>query len=223
MSKLRAELGRSTSVAVGVDDAEILKDVIRRTQETLYEDFDWPFLREMFPAITLNAGQRYYDIPAAFNYDRIEDAAIRISGRPVPFYRGIDFENYTTFDSDAGVRAAPAQRWDIRWTGTKEQIEIWPIPVDSSNAMQFKGIRKLRDLTADDDVTDLDDNLIVLFSAAELLARQKSEDANIKLKAGQQLYSRLKGRSAAARSGFRLSMGAPTLRPYRATVAISGR
>lgn len=223
VSKLRAELGRSTNVAVGVDDAEILKDVIRRTQETLYEDYDWSFLRQMFPAITLNAGQRYYDIPAAFNFDRIEEAAIRISGRPVPFIRGIEFENYTTFDSDAGVRASPAQRWDIRWTGTVEQIEVWPIPTDSSNAMQFKGIRKLRALTADSDVTDLDDNLIILFAAAELLARQKSEDANIKLKAGQQLYARLKGRSAAGRPDIRLGMGTPTMRPYRATVAISGR
>lgn len=223
ISKLRAELSRSTSIAVGVDDAEILKDVLQRTQETLYEDHDWSFLRQMFPAIPLVAGQRYYDPPDGLNFDRIEEAAIRISGRPVPFTRGISFDNYCTFDSDAGVRASPAQRWDIRSINNADTIEVWPIPTDSSNSMQFMGIRNLRKLVDATDVTDLDDNLVALFAAGELLTHTESADANVKIKAGQQLYARLKGRDAAGRPTIRLGMANATPQPFRATIAIAGR
>lgn len=223
ISKLRAEIGRSTNVSVGVDDAPSLIAIMQRTQETLYDDYDWPHLRVTFPAITLNAGQRYYDLPDELNYDRIEDVAIRINGLPVPFRQGIDFNCYAVFDSDAGVRSNPAQRWDIRSVEDAEQIEVWPIPSDSANSMQFKGIRKLRPLVDAGDVCDIDDRLIVLFSAAELLAKDESPAANIKLKAAQQLYSRLKGRSAGARPTYRMGMGTPSPQPYRATVVIGGR
>lgn len=220
---LRAELHRSTNVAVGVDDAQTLITVIQRTQESLYDDFDWPHLRETFPAITLQAGQRYYALPDSLNYERIEDVAIRLNGLPIPFRRGIDFNCYAAFDSDAGVRSSPAQRWDIRWVETAEQVEVWPIPADSANSMQFAGIRKLRKLVDGDDVADIDDRLIVLFAAAELLAHEEAGDASVKLKAAQQLYSRLKGRTAGTRPTVRLGMGQPSPKPYRATVVIGGR
>jgi len=222
ISKLRAELGRSTNVSVGVDDAEILKDILQRTQETLYDDHDWSHLRYDTGPIQLSAGQRYYDIPDNLNYDRLESAWVRLNGLPIPFRRGIDPNCYAAFDSDQGVRSSPAQRWDIRSVDDKEQIEIWPIPADNANAMQFVGIRQLRPLVDASDVCDIDDRLIVLFSAAELLAKDESPAANIKLKAAQQLYSKLKGRAATGRPTYRMGMGVPTPKPYRATVVISG-
>lgn len=219
---LRAECSRSTNVSVGVDDTQTLMTVLQRTQETLYDDFDWPHLRENFPAIVLQAGQRYYDLPSGLNFDRIEDAAIRLSGLPIPFRRGIDFNCYAAFDSDADVRSSPAQRYDIRSVDGKEQIEVWPVPADSSNSMQFKGIRKLARLVDTDDLADLDDQLIVLFAAYEILLHAEAPDANAKLKAAQARYARLKGRSAGTRPTYRLGMGAPTPKPYRATVVIGG-
>ena len=41
---------------------------------------------------------------------------------------------------------------------------------------------------------DLDDKLIVLFSASELLARQMSPDAQLKMQQAQAHYNRIKGR-----------------------------
>jgi hypothetical protein len=223
ISQLRAELGRSTNVSVGVDDAQILIHTLQRTQETLYDDFDWPHLRYDTGAIPLSAGQRYYDIPANLNYDRIESAWVRLNGLPIPFQRGIDPNAYAAFDSEQGVRSSPAQRWDIRSVDDSEQIEVWPIPADSSNSMQFIGIRNLRPLIDGNDITDLDDRLVVLYAAAELLDKQEPGSGRLKLTQAQQLYSRLKGRSAAARPTVRLGMGLPTLQPYRATLVISGR
>jgi hypothetical protein len=223
ISKLRAELGRSTNISVGVDDAQNLTAILQRTQEMLYEDYDWPHLRQTFPAVPLQAGQRYYDLPAGLNYDRIESAVVRLSGLPVEFKRGIEVVNYASFDSDAGDRASPAQRWDIRWVDTAEQIEVWPIPDGNDSSMQFTGIRNLRRLVDGDDVSDLDDNLIVLFAAADVLAHQESPDAQIKLTMARQHYSRLKGRSTGGRSHFRLGGGCNGPQPFRATIAISGR
>jgi hypothetical protein len=139
----------------------------------------------------------------------------------MPFYRGIDPSCYAAFDSDRDVRASPAIRWDIRSVENAEQIEVWPIPNDSSNSVQFVGIRNLRPLIDGNDVTDLDDRLIVLYAAAELLDKQESGTGRLKLGQAQQLYSRLKGRTAAARPTVRLGMGDPAPLPYRATVVVS--
>lgn len=220
---VRAEVYRSTKVSVGVDDLENLTALIQCHQEVLYEDHDWAFLRQTFPAIPFAAGQRYYDLPADLNFDRIESVALRLNGLPIPLRRGIDFSCYAAFDSDADVRANPAQRWDIRWTGEQEQLEIWPIPPDDVNSIQFTGIRKLRPLIDTDDVADLDDRLITLFVAADVLAHSESPDATAKLRQAQQLYARLKGRSAAARATVRVGMGIPSPRPYRATLIVGGR
>jgi hypothetical protein len=61
--------------------------------------------------------------------------------------------------------------------------------------LQFIGKRKLGNLVANEDTADLDDRLIVLFAAAEILANQKSEDAQAKLSLANERYARLKGRS----------------------------
>lgn len=89
-------------------------------------------------------------------------------------------------------------KWDIRFTGTTEQIEAWPIPASSANHLQFKGIKKFVRLVADADPCLLDDMLVVAFAAAELAAGQEAADAGAKLQAAQTLYSRLKGRSKGA-------------------------
>lgn len=223
ISQLRSDLGRSSNVAVGVDDAQILTHTLQRTQETLYDDYDWPHLRIDTGALPLNAGQRYYDLPDNLNFDRIESAWLRDSGLPQPFVRGIDPSLYAAYDSEADVRSSPPQRWDIRNVDDAEQVEVWPIPSDSSCSMQFIGIRKLRPLIDGSDVTDIDDRLIVLFAAAELLDKQEQGSGRLKLSQAQQLYTRLKGRSAAARQTVRLGMGAAqSSQPFRATVVISG-
>jgi hypothetical protein len=223
VSALRAELGRSTNISTGVDDIEGLKQTLQRTQETLYDDYDWPFLRQVFTPIPLSAGQRYYDFPANLNFERIEEVAFWFNLQPIKAERGIGFENYRIFNSDSDIRSDPAQRWDVRWDDTKEQIEVWPVPSGSGQTLQFIGIRKLRPLVDNNDVADLDDKLIVLFAAAELLARQKSADAQLKLAAAQQRYARIKSRMVGGSSSIRLGMGRSTAPPLnRATVRIAG-
>lgn len=188
---LRDEAGLSNSVAVGVDDVARLKQMLRRTQELLYADAEWPHLRTVFDRIPFQAGQRYYDFPESLNFDRLERVAVWDSGTPIKIERGIGFEEYATYDSENDERAEPTQKWDVRWRDTKEQIEVWPIPSTNNLSLQFIGIRKLRALIAHDDVCDLDDQLLVLLASAELLTKVNADLAKIKLIAADRHKKRL--------------------------------
>jgi hypothetical protein len=207
---VRNEVGRATNVAVGVDDVPELKAKIRRQQELFYDDYDWPFLRQVFPVKPLQAGELYYDFPVGLNVTRIEKVVLWYNNLPRDLDRGITFAEYAIYNSLAGtpVRQSPARRWDVRWTGTKEQMEIWPVPSDNSQTVQMAGIRNLRPLINDSDAADLDDQLIALAVAGELLQKQENANASTVLKlAGARLAS-MKGRAhdgGAAR--FRLGMG----------------
>jgi len=194
LSMLRAEAGQSMKVSVGVDAEGGFKHLLARTQESLYDDYDWPFMR-VLPTKALSAGQRYYDLPADLNMERIESVVVWDSGSPCPLTRGIDWPDYAQHNSDGGERADPALKWDIRHTGTKEQIEIWPVPASNDMTLQFKGIKKLNPLIANDDTAELDDLMITLFAASEILARQKSEDAGAKLAAAKDRRAIMRGRT----------------------------
>ncbi len=219
VDRLRAEVGHSTNVSVGVDNLPMLKQIIRRTQETLYDEYDWPHLR-ILPTKAMAAGQRYYDFPTNLNYERVEEVVIWYSGNPHPLRRGVGFAEYAQYDSDSDERSEPGLAWDIRHTGTNEQFEIWPIPTTNTQTVQFKGIKNLDALTDDADLAELDDQLIILFAAAEILARQKSQDADIKLAAARSRFNRLKARTRGDSPVVALGQGDGDRRPLRGQTVI---
>ena len=79
---------------------------------------------------------------------------------------------------------------------------MWPVPSANSDPttgdgmIRLHGIKNLGGLINDSDKADLDDQLIVLYGAAEMLARQKQADSQNKLAQAQAHYSRLKARLA---------------------------
>jgi len=195
---LRAEAGHSLQANLGVQMRDVLVKVLQRQQRRLWEDFDWTFLR-VERDVAVAAGQRYYNFPVDLTLERLEKVEFKYGDRWIPVEYGITRREYDTHDSDRGVRAFPIERWK---EADNDQIEIWPIPsqngstATSSNILRFTGIRKLRSLVAESDLADLDDTLLVLYSAAEILAREKSNDAKLKLDMANQHYKRLKGRNA---------------------------
>lgn len=179
VAQLRAETGRNQAVAVGTSELDNLKEQLRRMQELLYDDYDWPFLT-IERSINLQAGQRYYDFPIDLNYDRLNKVNFKYGNVYCDVERGITFDDYSIYDSSLGERSSPLIKWDVRNTGTIEQLEAWPIPNDAGT-LHFFGTKKLNALVDDADRFDLDDRLVVLFTAAEVLAKQKSPDAKNKL------------------------------------------
>lgn len=220
---LRAELGRAVDPAAGVADLPSLKQTIARNYESLYDDYDWPHLNVFSSRISLNAGQRFYNFPDDIDYDKLEQVVVWWNGDPMDLDRGIGFEHYADHDSESDERSDPALRWDVRFTGTAEQCEIWPIPASSAQSIQFRGKKKFVPLVDDSDLCLIDNHLVVLTCAVELLPRQKSGDAEAKLAALRARYSRVRGRSKAGSGSVKIGLGAGSSDMPRKAVIRVGR
>ena len=178
VTQLRAEISASTNAAVGQEKVAQYKQILRRTQDVLYDDNPWPFLKIRDADKTLAAGQRYYDFPSSVNPDWVTKVSVRWGNQWIPIDFGIDTEvQYNIFDSGLDNRNDPVQNWD--WytpaIGTL-QFETWPIPV-TAGTIRFQGYRALGPLIAESDPATLDDTLIVMFAAAELRQGQKDGKA----------------------------------------------
>lgn len=227
VSDLRDELRRANSPSASPDDTASLRRTINHVYRVLYYNHDWPFLTQMFPAITLNAGQRYYDLPGGLDADRVITSRVKWSGVFSPIERGIAYEDYTAFDPEDDERSSPALKWDVRFTGEREQIEIWPVPDGGAQSLRLFGITKCDELVSDDDVCRLESELVVLYAAAELLKAQESKDAEAKVQMAQELLRLLRIRASAAgdEGQYRVGLGLTGMQEKlypRTTVRISG-
>lgn len=192
---LRAEVGHSLQPNLGKATRDVLVNQIQRVQRRLWEDYSWPFLRVQRD-LTISAGQRYYDLPSDITFERIERVEFKHGDVWDRLEYGIGADQYNQHDSDNGVRSSPIRRFD---TYENDQIEVWPIPANNSKAdgsgkVRIHGIRNLSTFVSESDTADLDDQLIILYAASEILARQKQPDAQNKLAQAQAHYGRLKAR-----------------------------
>lgn len=187
--QLRAEIGASSNVAMGVNTLDAYDHLLRRTQDRLWHDFDWQF-GYIVRQEQLFAGQQYYTFDQDLDWDRIRLAHVKYSEIWHPLEYGIGPSQYNAFDKARNMNAEPCLRWK-HYEGN--QFEVWPVPTSDNQYIRFEAIKKLPPLIAPSDTAVLDDTLIVLFAAAELLARSKAQDAQAKLAQATAHYNRLKG------------------------------
>lgn len=222
VSDLREELRRANSPAAGPDDYGPLRRTINHVYETLYAAFDWPHLKTYFPHMPMNAGQRHYDLPPGLDYDRTVDVRVWWNGIPESIERGVGFDDYLSYNSENNERTSPVLKWDVRFTGEREQIEFWPLPDDSAQSVQFVGLWKFAPLVNDTDVCRLESEMIVLYAAAELAAKD-SPDKEAKLQLARERFRVAKLRSVSG-SGktFRVGLDGDghSRRPTEAVVRV---
>lgn len=210
LSDLKAECGYSQNAAHGINNRDSLVQVLKRTQRRLWSDWDWMHMR-VSRDMQLNAGQRYYNCPTDLPYERIDAAEVKFGGQWIPLCFGINERQYSIYDPRTDERSWPIRNWDIAedpadTVGTPDNrgmIEVWPMPSDTGTPpsptsdlegnIRLTGIRFLRPFNSDSDRCDLDGDLIVLFAAAEILMRDRKEDAQAKLQAANTLYMKLRG------------------------------
>lgn len=198
LDDLRAECRASLNPAHNVQVRDQQVKALQRTQNWLWEDFDWPHLRVQRD-IPCQAGQRFYEAPTDVLIDRITHIEVRYGWKWVVLDPHIDTTaNYSQWDSDLGVRSWPIRRWRIF---ENEQIEVWPIPDHNADTegsldgtLRITGIRDLHPLVADTDTCDIDGRLIVLFAASEILAGNGAKDAELKLANANKHYAKLRGK-----------------------------
>lgn len=188
-SMLRSEIGASPNPSMGVNTIDQYDHILRRTQERLWADFEWPFAYIERDEI-LHTNQRYYTFDQDIDFDRIVCAHVQYSSIWHPVDYGIGVHEYNQMDADRGQRMEPVLRWRHH---EGNQFEVWPVPTTNNQLLRFKAVKKLRPLISTTDQCELDDNLIVMFAAAELLTRAKAEDAQAKVALANAHYNRLKG------------------------------
>lgn len=203
LDRLRAEISHSQSPALGQNAREGLIAILQGRQERLYQDWEWPFLK-VDRDVTLSAGSRTYGFPSDMNYERIKTVSYlpEPGGRWIEVKHGIGPEQFNVVNSLTGQRGSPVRRWQWYEDNT---FEVWPIPATNGGLMRFNGIRHLRPLLADGDRADLDDTLIVLYSAARILQRQKSADAGQVLEEAKSHYLKLRGQPIGSAQTFIMS------------------
>ena len=106
---LRAEIGASSNVAMGVNTQDQYDHLLRRTQARLWADHDWSF-GFVERDESLLKDERYYAFDSDVDYDRISKASVKFGDIWYPMEYGITPDNYNSFDSDAGDTSAPAMR-----------------------------------------------------------------------------------------------------------------
>lgn len=191
---LRAEIGASSNVGMGVNAQSQYDHVLNRVQAWLWADFDWPFAY-IDRDEPLAAGQRYYAFDQDVDFDRIKEARVKYGATWHKVEYGISEEHYNAHDSEIGAQVEPVMRWNHH---ENNQFEVWPVPSGNDQVLRFHAVRKLPLMINGSDVALLDDNLIVMFAAAELLARSGSKDADAKGSLARSHYNKLKGNASKA-------------------------
>jgi hypothetical protein len=219
VNQLRAECRFSTAASRGTDHAAYLEQVIQRTYELLWDEYDWPFLRvrKENAGKLLAAGQRYYDFPVGMAIETLEEVWFKDGNHWFELEQGIGPEHYSVYDSDADVRAENPLRWDIV---DGAQFEVWPVP-SRAGEIRFTGKRKCTQLVATTDKAELDDRLIVLFAAAEVLSATSQRDSQAKIELAQKRLRVLRARTA-GKTPINFASGAMRRTPLRIRVVSGG-
>lgn len=214
VNDLKAEAGHSMNAAHSVSQDAAHKTLLRRIQEELYTQFDWPFLRAR-KTVPLTPGDRYYAYPDRFTFDTVNQMSAAWTDKWVPLDYGIEPEHLNAWNSDLGERSWPVRRWQHHAENAEGTVfEVWPIPNQASQLM-VTGKLSLVPLVDDEDVCTLDSNLIVLYAASEMLAAQKSEKAPLVLQKAQAHFRMLKAHGGAKKQRPFVMGGGTVERPPR--------
>lgn len=191
IKQARMESKRSTSTALGQNEAEGILHLVNRFYEWLWFDYNWPFLK-IWADKAILAGEYRYDCPAEIDLERIEQVYTSHGGKWIPVDRGISPMTYNESNVENDERTEPILRWDIREVdGSTPQIVVWPLP-SANTTLRIVGRRKFVRLVNQTDVCRLDDILVSMFAGAQLAAGDERKDAQSILEAAKKHYNTLK-------------------------------
>jgi hypothetical protein len=194
----KAETGIELDETVATGDNARYLQLANNQIKWLISQHAW-LLGKTRAEVALVAGTRYYTFPETMiDIDRVDKEAFvkKADGYRYPLQFGIGQHQFNAYASETR-RDSPILRWDLV-VDTTLKIEVWPLPSEAQTLM-LSGIGVFTPMTVDASVCPIDDLLVVLFMAAEQLARDKAADAQAKLAKAQALLNSLKG---SRQSGF---------------------
>lgn len=214
LTMLKAEIGNESTVSTAQDTA--LYQLLNNTQVRLASEYDWPFLKVR---ADVTVSSRYTNLPSTLNWDRPTEVTTQSGGVWCQVVYGIDDNDLTVFDPST-TTSGPVQRWQF-YTGA--QFEVWPIP-GTSATVRFNGQSKITAMATGSPgvASTLDDLLIVYTTAADILRRLKSNDADAMQAKAQERITLLR-RSLPVRYEHTTLTGRPRdVQEKRIIIAVSG-
>ncbi len=198
---LKAQLGHNLTQGVNLADDAALNQLLKDQQAWLAGEYDWPHLPSK-QSVTIAAGTRNGALPS-MAWERPVVVTARMNGLVFPVEYGISRDLFNSSDNEESETRDPIERWQHNGDGT---FEVWPIPT-TEHVLTFDGQRALNPLEANTDTADLDDLLIVLWTAANRLASYAAPDASAKLQQAQARMKTLQAIAPKPSSMFGLSQG----------------
>lgn len=197
---LKSHIGASLQAGTQMDTqfGQLLADA----QQLLTAEFNFPYLEDRWD-VSAPPGSRYLDFPTV---DILGDTYDIDPTRPIKaevFYNqryqdldyGISSEEYNYLNPDLLEVVDPIQRW--RWLNYKQgavlkrRLEVWPMN-STAQVLRFTGQRTMNPLQATTDRAELDDELLVLTVAVDILSKSKQGNAQIKLQGAQRRLQQLR-------------------------------
>lgn len=190
---LRAETGQSLSLAQGVQSQETFDIMLDRQQRELWGAWEWPHL-SYFVDVPIAASQSLYSYPASMLFDQINRIHISdgVSNWKTLLY-GIKSWEIPAAGAPQGTPCKWKNQITVDTAGVTNptgQIMLLPTPL-GDGVMRLDGQAPVTKLSSDTDRCLIDSKAIVLFTAAEILAINKSEAAPFKLTKAQNYLRRL--------------------------------
>ena len=196
VTAVRAEAGHALSASQGLNALETMKHLIQRTQEELWVAFDWPDL-VVRRDLAASTGQYLYAYPADLPFDQLREIYYAPQGSVR--WEKVEFgipEECIASDGSNTVSGPQGQYWDV---GSSTHFRLWPTP-SMGGQIRLKGLKQLAPFVNDSDVSTLDGTLISLLVSAELLARAKAADAEIKQQKAQRHLQKILGDKLSSKS-----------------------
>lgn len=203
----RDEARLSSNTSSSTDHFNHVQRVVKRHYNMLCGMSGWSHLQiyREDAGIVTQAGQRYYDFPAKLNPLTIKEVWLHWGNIWIPVNYGIELSHYTAKDSDNNGRSSPIERWMMR---DANQFEVWPMPNRSGDEVRFVGEKIPEQLINLDSRADMDDDLVALFAAGELLIENGSKDSGqLKITAANQIMAQQR-RGLSRTTPVRMGLGA---------------
>lgn len=200
------EAGFSTDSGHIAHSKERLNHLINRTERFMAIKDSWPAL-SFEEEVTVSANSATGNLPANITFTQINDVRVLYGTSWLPLTHGITPDDRSIWN--ATQRALPMQKWELQ-PGTST-FEVWPVG-PQAQTLRFTGQKTIGTMVADDDACALDGDVIVLRVAAEILGRDRKEDAQVKLQLAQQITNDILKLQGGVKSGP-VSMGRGDTRP----------
>lgn len=181
-SQIQIRLGFGMAGNAQIVNSGLIDDFIRGAQESLYLEFDWIELKEVYERQT-GVSQQFYDYPPDCNVERIKSISIYWNGQYIPLKEGIELH-------DRGI-AQPTIPCKFE---RREQLEIWPVPQSTDYKLRFEYVRTLLPLVESRDRTSLPSEIVKLYALANAKAHYRQPDAPQYANQLNALLSRIKSK-----------------------------